>query len=149
MARREGKEVAGRGRNCAAAPDRLGSEVKKKKGRGGEGADRRGPVVSASGKKKRGSGEVGRRGGGLGRLGRKGSRAVYFFFFSFFKLHFSNHFSSQIQFKLFQTFLKNFIDFLETSQATMKPCKPKDDAHTLVVSKFIKLSLIFFRAQFK
>jgi hypothetical protein len=55
-------------------------------------------------------------GGGLGRLGRKGSRAVFFLFL--FQTSFSNHFSSQIQFKLFQSFLKNFIDFLETTQAT-------------------------------
>jgi hypothetical protein len=65
------------------------------------------------------------------------------FLFLFFQTSFSNHFSSQIQFKLFQTLLKNFIDLLETTQATKKPCKPTDDAHTLVVSRFIKLSLIF------
>jgi hypothetical protein len=56
LARREGREVTGRGRIPAAAPDRLASAVKKKKGRGGEGADRRGPVVSAAGKRK-GKGE--------------------------------------------------------------------------------------------
>jgi hypothetical protein len=45
---------------------------------------------------------------------------LFSFFSSFlFQTSFSNHFSSQIQFKLFQTFLKNFINlFLETTQAT-------------------------------
>jgi hypothetical protein len=62
LVRREGREVAGRGRNRAAAPDRLSSEVKKKKGRGGGEADRRAPDVSAAGEKKKRGGEVGRRG---------------------------------------------------------------------------------------
>jgi hypothetical protein len=38
--------------------------------------------------------------------------------FSFFQTSFSNQYSIQIQIKPFQTFLKNFIEFLETSQAT-------------------------------
>jgi hypothetical protein len=53
LVRREGREVAGRGGNHAAAPGRLGSEVEKKKGRGGGEADRRGPGVGVRGKKKR------------------------------------------------------------------------------------------------
>jgi hypothetical protein len=42
---------------------------------------------------------------------------LFFFFFLFSNFIFKS-FSSQIQIKLFQTFLKNFIDFLETTQAT-------------------------------
>jgi hypothetical protein len=53
---------------------------------------------------------------GLGRLGRKGRVLVLFFFL--FQTSFSNPFSTQIQIKLLQTSLKNFIDFLETTQAT-------------------------------
>jgi hypothetical protein len=110
--------VTGRGRIPAAAPDRLASAVKKKKGRGGEGADRRGPVVSAAGKRKGKGGAVGRRGSELGRLGRMGGRGAFcFFFFSLFQTSFSNPFSTQIQIKLLQIFLKNLIDFLETTQA--------------------------------
>jgi hypothetical protein len=52
----------------------------------------------------------------LGRLGRKGKGAGFVFFFSF-QTSFSNPFSIQIQIKLLQTFLKYFIDFLETTQA--------------------------------
>jgi hypothetical protein len=55
------------------------------------------------------------RGVGLGRLGRKDP--VLAFVFSF-QTPFLNLFSSLNQFKPFQTFLKNFIDFLENTQAT-------------------------------
>jgi hypothetical protein len=59
---------------------------------------------------------VGRRGVGLGRLGQKVRVLVLFFFL--FQTSFSNPFSIQIHFKLLQTFLKYFIGFLETTQAT-------------------------------
>jgi hypothetical protein len=55
---------------------------------------------------------------GLGRLGRKGKGAGFCFFSFLFQTSFSNPFSIQIQIKLLQTFLKYFIDFLETTQAT-------------------------------
>jgi hypothetical protein len=62
---------------------------------------------------------VGRRGVELGRLGQKVRVLVLLFFFSFlFQTSFSNQISIQIQIKLLQTFLKYFIDFLETTQAT-------------------------------
>jgi hypothetical protein len=91
---------------------------------------------------------VGRRGSWAGPPGPKGSGAGFVFFLFFFKLHFQILFSTQIQIKLLQPSLKNFIDFLETTQATKKPYKPTDDAHTLVVSKFIILSLIFLELNF-
>jgi hypothetical protein len=45
--------VEGRGGNRAAAPGRLGSEVEKKKGRGGGEADRWGPGVGVRGEKEK------------------------------------------------------------------------------------------------
>jgi hypothetical protein len=91
----------------------------KKKGRGKGEADRWDPSVGAAVKRKR-EGESGgpARGVGLGRLGRKGGRGAFVFFLFLFQTSFSNPFSTQIQIKLLQTFLKNFIDFLETTQAT-------------------------------
>jgi hypothetical protein len=92
-------------------------------GRRKEGGKRRltgGPRLSAlRGKKKKGRGR-----GGLARevgwaaWAEREPVRVFFFFLFFFQTSFSNHFSSQIQFKLFQIFLKNFIDFLESTQAT-------------------------------
>jgi hypothetical protein len=135
--------VAGRGRNRAAAPDRLGSEVKKKKGRGGEGADRRGPVVSAAGKKKRGRGEVGRRGEIDGPLGPKAKPGRFpFLSFSFSNFIFKQFFISNSN-QTFQTFSPEFYKLFRNHTSNQKPCKPTDDAQTLVVSRFIKLYLIF------
>jgi hypothetical protein len=125
LARREGREVAGRGRIPAAVPDRLVSAVKKKKGRGGEGADRRGPVVSAAGKKKREGGERWAGAGMSWAAWAERSRAGFVFFLFPFSNFIFKSFSSQIQFKLFQTFLKNFIDFLETTQATKNHASQK------------------------
>jgi hypothetical protein len=83
---------------------------------GGEGRLTGGPRLSAAqGKKERERRWAGA-GGRLGRLGRIGAGAVFLFFL--FQTSFSNHVSTQIQFKLFQTFLKNFMNFLETTQAT-------------------------------
>jgi hypothetical protein len=73
---------------------------------------------AASKKKKRGGGRWADSGGRLGRLGQKSRGVGFVFFLLFFQTSFSNPFSTQIQIKLFQTFLKNFIDFLETTQAT-------------------------------
>jgi hypothetical protein len=67
---------------------------------------------------------------------------LYLFSFSFSN-SFKTNFSFQIQTKFFQIFLKNFINFLEVTQATKNHAKPKDDAQPLVVSILIKFSLIF------
>jgi hypothetical protein len=61
---------------------------------------------------------VGRRGNWVGPFGPKGWLGLLFFFFFSFKTSFSNPISTQIQIKLLQTFLKYFIGFLETTQAT-------------------------------
>jgi hypothetical protein len=42
-----------------------------------------------------------------------------------------------------QTFSQEFYKFFRNHTSNQKPCKPTDDAQTLVVSKFIKLYLIF------
>jgi hypothetical protein len=128
-------------RAAAAAAGERGEEERKG---GRREADRWDTAVGAAVKKKKGRGGqwVGA-GIGLGRLGRKEPALVLFFFLFPFSNFIFKSFSTQIQFKLFQTFLKNFIDFFRNHTSNQTPCKPKDDAHTLVVSKFIKLSLIF------
>jgi hypothetical protein len=116
----------------------LGSEGRKKKGKG-KGRLTGGAQVSAlAGKKEKGEEErwagvgVGRR--AAGPSGLKGEPArFFFFFFFFFKLHFQT-ISFQIEIKLF---LKNFINFLETTQAT------KNHASQLMMHKhLLSLSLL-------
>jgi hypothetical protein len=102
-----------------------------------------GPTCRRRDEKEKGKGRaVGRRGSWAGPPGPNRAGRAFVFFLFLFQTSFSNPFSTQIQIKLLQTFLKNFIDFRDHT-SNQKPCKPKDDAHTLVVSKFIKLSLIF------
>jgi hypothetical protein len=50
-----------------------------------------------------------------GPLGQKGREASFFFFS---QTLFKSNFSFQIQTKILQTFLQNFINFLEVTQAT-------------------------------
>jgi hypothetical protein len=88
------------------------------------------------------------RGVGLGRLGRKGRVLAFVFFLFFFQTPFSNHFSTLNQIKLFLNFSQEFYRLFRDHTSNQKPCKPNDDAHTLVVSKFIKLSLIFLELNF-
>jgi hypothetical protein len=83
-------------------------------------ADRWGPPVGAAAKEK----EKGEKGSGpagssswAGWAEKVRVRGFVFFFFSF-QTSFSNPNSIQILFKLLQTFLKYFIGFLETTQAT-------------------------------
>jgi hypothetical protein len=93
-------------------------------------------------KEKREGGEVGWHGRRVGPPGPKREPVRVLFFF-LFQTSFSNHFSSQIQFKPFTSFSQEFYRPFRNHTSNQKPCKPTDDAHTLVVSKFIKLSLIF------
>jgi hypothetical protein len=70
------------------------------------------------GKRKRWHGPVqGGAGGLLGRLGRK-VRRVAFLFFLFFQTPFKTTFLFKFKPNSFKLFLKNFINFLETTQAT-------------------------------
>jgi hypothetical protein len=111
-------------RAAAAAAGERGEEEKE----GGEGWLTGGPRLSAPrGKKKKGRGSGGLARGWAGPPGPKGAGAVFVFFLFLFQTSFSQEF-----YRLFRNHTSN-----------QKPCKPKDDAHTLVVSKFIKLSLMF------
>jgi hypothetical protein len=114
--------------------------------KGGEGRLTGGARMSASrGKRK----EEETRWAGAGKA-RRAAWAVWaereagaVFFLLLFQTSFSNHFSSQIQFKLFQTFSQEFYKLFRNHTSNQNPCKPTDDAQSLVVSKFIKLCLIF------
>jgi hypothetical protein len=72
----------------------------------------------------------------------KGKRGEFLFFFSFSN-PFQNNLLNSNSNKPFQTFHRIFIIFLEVTQATKNRAKPINDAQSLVVSRFIKLSLIF------
>jgi hypothetical protein len=140
----QGRERKGRRQSAADSTllRRRPASRGKKKGRG-EGRLTGGAQASATAKEKeKREGEVGRRGtvSWAGRPGWADGEQVRFSFFSF---SFSNHFSFQIQIKLFQTFSQEFYKLFRNHTSNQKPCKPSDDAQSLVVSKFIKLCLIF------
>jgi hypothetical protein len=84
-------------------------------------------------------------GGVSGLLGPQAEMVsrVRFFSFFLFQTLFKSTFWIQIQIKPFQPFHKIFINILEVTQATKNHAKPNNDAQSLVVSRFIKLSLIF------
>jgi hypothetical protein len=116
----------------------------KKKGRGKTGADRWDPPVGAAVKKK-GEGEeaVGRRGKlGWAAWAERVGCWFCFFFFSFSNFIFKSIFNSNSN-QTFANFSQIFYRLFRDHTSNQKPCKPNDDAHTLVVSKFIILSLIF------
>jgi hypothetical protein len=111
---REQRKAGGRNgiRGGAAVQRKEGGKGRKVKLTGGS------QPSAAQKKKKRGGGRWADAGGRLGCLGRKEPGHALFFFLFLFSTPFSKHFSTLNQFKPFQTFLKNFIDFLETTQAT-------------------------------
>jgi hypothetical protein len=76
-------------------------------------------------------------------LGRKVRRVCFSFFSFLFQTPFKTTFLFKFKSNSFKLFLKNFINFLETTQATKNRAKPTDDAQSLVVSILIKLCLIF------
>jgi hypothetical protein len=133
---KEGGEAAGRDGDRAAARARVGSG-RKKKGKGGGEADRRAPIVSAAGEKRKErerSGPTREAGWAAWAIWAEREPALVFLFF---QTSFSNQYSFQIQIKLFKLFLKNFINFLETSQAT------KNHASQLMMHKhLLSLSLL-------
>jgi hypothetical protein len=119
--RKEGEKVGARWipRGCGGGR-RAGG---RRKERGRREADRWGPGVSDRKNKKKRERErwagAGRLDGPTGRLGRKVSREWFsFFFFFFFKLLFQTTFLFKFKSNSFKLFLKNFINFLETTQAT-------------------------------
>jgi hypothetical protein len=68
---------------------------------------------------------------------------VLFFFLFLFQTSFSNLFFNSNSNQTFANLSQIFYRLFRDQTSNQKPCKPNDDAHTLVVSKFIKLSLIF------
>jgi hypothetical protein len=126
---RKGKRQGAAGSAAAAA---AGGAVEKKERKWGEGeTDEWGPGVSESKEKEKS--ERTRAGAGRGMVGcwaawPKGWPALVFFFSS---SSFSNKYSFQIQIKPFKLFLKNFINFLETTQAT------KNHASQLMMHKHL------------
>jgi hypothetical protein len=77
-------------------------------------------------------------------LGRKVSRVWFsFFYFSFPNFFLKPLFFSNSNQTLFQTFSQEFYKLFRNYTSNQKPCKPTDDAQSLVVSMFIKLCLIF------
>jgi hypothetical protein len=101
-----------------------------------------GPGCRRRGVKEKGEGEGGpAREAGWAAWAEKEPVRFSFFFFSFFKLHFQIIF----HLKFNSNFSQEFYRFFRNHTSNQKPCKPTDDAHTLVVSRFIKLSLIFLK----
>jgi hypothetical protein len=73
---------------------------------------------------------------GLGRF--------VFFSFSFSNFIFKSFFNSNSN-QTFANLSQIFYRLFRDQTSNQKPCKPNDDAHALVVSKVIKLSLIFLK----
>jgi hypothetical protein len=69
------------------------------------------------------------------------------FFLSFSNFIFKSIFNSNSN-QTFANFSQKFYRLFRDHTSNQKPCKPTDDAHTLVVSKFIILSLIFLELNF-
>jgi hypothetical protein len=141
--KKKGRWEGGRARRESRGGAGSGGSGRKKKGRGEGEADRRGPGVSISVKKKKERGRGGPARENRWAAGPKREPVLVFLFFFFFsKLHFQTKFISNSN-QTFQTFSQEFYRLFRNLTSNQKPCKPTDDAHTLVVSKFIKLYLIF------
>jgi hypothetical protein len=78
-----------------------------------------------------------------GPPGRKGKEVSFLFFFFSFSDSFQTNLLNSNSNQTFSNFSQNFIIFLEVTQATKNHAKPNNDAQSLVVSRLIKLSLIF------
>jgi hypothetical protein len=136
---RKGRWVGGRARRGSRGGAGSGGQREEEERKGGKGRLTGGPRLSAQqGKKEKGKRRgVGRRGRLVGPLGPKGSRRWFSLFFPFFQTSFSYQYSFQIQIKPFKLFLKNFVNFLETTQAT------KNHASQLMMHKhLLSLSLL-------
>jgi hypothetical protein len=115
----------------------------RRKERGKGEADRRAPVVSAAGEKRKREEE---RSGPAREAGwaawAEREQALVFFSFSFSNFIFKPIFNSNSN-QTFQTFSQEFYKLFRNLSSNQKPCKPADDSQTLVVSKLFKLYLIF------
>jgi hypothetical protein len=142
---RKGKRRGAAGSAAAAA---AGGAGEKKERKGGEGeTDEWGPGVSESREKEKR--ERTRAGAGRGMVGswaawaeRVAGAGFLFFSSSFSNFIFKPIFISNSN-QTFQTFSQKFYKLFRNLTSNQKPCKPTDDAQTLVVSKFVKLYLIF------
>jgi hypothetical protein len=141
---RESKGKAGGRTGSAAAPPCRGRKGERRK-EGGKRGLTGGTHLSAPLWKRKEKGEKRWAGGEswAGPPGPKGSGAGFcFFFFSFSNFIFKSIFNSNSN-QTFANFSQIFYRLFRDHTSNQKPCKPNDDAHTLVVSKFIILSLIF------
>jgi hypothetical protein len=144
LERKEGRGKDGARRDPRGRGGKLARQGKEEK-EGGRERLTGGTQVSATAKEKekeRGRGPVR---GGLGGLaglagpkGEQGTVSLFFFFKLLFKTTFLFKFKSN-SFKLFSKIYK----LCRNHTSNQKPCKPIDDAQSLVVSMFIKLCLIF------
>jgi hypothetical protein len=110
-----------------------------------------GPSCQRLKRKRKGEGKGGlTREAGWAAWAEKSRGALCFFSFSFpFSIYiFKSSFNSNSN-QTFSNFSQEFYRLFRDHTSNQKPCKPNDDAHTLVVSKFIKLSLIFLELNFK
>jgi hypothetical protein len=109
-------------RDSRGAAGSAGSEVGKKKGRGEGEADRQGPGVGVCKEKEKEAvrwAAAGWFGGPAGRAGPKGKKGLFSFFsFLLFQTPFETTFLFKFKPNSFKLFLRNFINFLETTQAT-------------------------------
>jgi hypothetical protein len=76
-----------------------------------------------------------------------GAGFVFFSFLFFSNFIFKSIFNSNSN-QSFANFSQKFYRLFRDHTSNQKSCKPTDDAHTLVVSKFIILSLIFLELNF-
>jgi hypothetical protein len=139
--RRKGERRARRDpRGCGGRPARQGEEEK-------EGGRERLTIearVSVSAKKRKRERERRADAGRASWAGRpgwaeRGARQG----FLFFQTSFSNHFSFEFQIKTLSNLFSKIYKLFRNHTSNQKPCKPTDDAQSLVVSKFTKLCLIF------
>jgi hypothetical protein len=86
-----------------------------------------------------GAGRIRWAGRPFGPKGKEVRFLLLFFSFPFSNFFFKPFFFSNSN----QTFSQEFYKLFRNHTSNQKPCMPTDDAQTLVVSKFIKLCLIF------
>jgi hypothetical protein len=143
------KERKGKRRGAAgsAAATAAGGAGEEKEGKGErERLTSGAPVSARAGKKEKR--ERTRADAGRGMVGcwatwaERVAGAGFLFFLFFFKIHFQTNIHFKFKSNL-SNFSQKFYKLFRNLTSNQKPCKPTDDAHTLVVSKFIKLYLIF------
>jgi hypothetical protein len=145
-----GRKRKGRRRGAAGSARlrRQAAEAGGRRKEGGDGeADEWGPGVSDSKRKRkekeRGGQARGELSGPAGLAGPKGEPGKVFFFSFLLQTSSKTIISFQIQIKTLSNFFSKIYKLFRNHTSNQKPCKPTNDAQSLVVSKFIKLCLIF------